>query len=248
MSERLIDRIRAVADWERDNPALAAAWNGALAEKRTRERCEHLAAFLGEQEARAPEFLRSCGLQDREIAFLLGGGMRRWKSAEAVAAFLAQAHGQDAKTFLLLAGDVGTGKTIAAASYFLAAGRTGYEHPDLGRVWEWSNRSCLYRDARDLARQSIYAEDEKREEVRMKACRALILDELGAETMTEIWLSRLEGIIDARYRVKLPTILVTNLDRVRVQAVYGARVWRRVREAGMSPRLETEPEDRRAAG
>ncbi len=248
MSERLIDRIRAVADWERDNPAVAAAWNGALAEKRVRERAGQIRSFLAEQEARAPEFLRSCGLQDREIAFLLSGGMRRWKSMEAVSAFGAQAHEKDAKTFLLLAGEVGTGKTIAATSYFLMAGKTSYEHPDLGTIWQWSDRSCLYRDARDLAREGIYSDEEKRAEGRMKACRALVIDELGAETMTEIWLSRLEGIIDARYRVKLPTILASNLDRTRFCTLYGARIWRRVREAGMSPRLEPEQEDRRVAG
>lgn len=250
MTERLIDRVRAVADWERDNPALAAAWNEALREKRGRERMTHLQRHTAEQEARAPEFLRSCGLEPREIGVLLGGNLRKSKPMEAVAQFLLELDKklEDRKQFLLLAGEVGCGKTIAACSYFLAHGRTRYHDPDLGDVWQWADRMCQYRLAPELARSGLFGDEERRDEARVKGCRALVIDELGAEVMTEIWLSRLESVVDARYRMKLPTILCTNLDRANFQARYGSRIWRRVREAGMSPRLEAAQEDRRVAG
>lgn len=250
MGERLIDRIRAVAEWETAHPEIARAWNEALAEKRGQERRERLAAFLAEQEQRSPDFLRSCGLLDREIDVVLARTpLLRTKAMEAVGKFLAAwEKPAERKIFLLLSGDVGCGKTVAAASYFLTAGRTRYTHPDLGDVWEWYFGSCRYCLAPELAVRPIYGEKERLEETRLKSARALILDELGAEVLSEFWASRLEGIIDARYRLKLPTLLCTNLDRTNFSTRYGARIWRRVREDGMSPSLEVAKEDRRVAG
>lgn len=248
MEGRLIDRIRAIAEWEQAHPEIARSWNEALAEKRYRERAEHLNRHLAEQDARAPAFLRSCGLEDREIAVLLSP-MRRTKAMEAVAQYLtAWDDPKKRRVFLLLAGEVGCGKTVAAASLFLTAGKNSYEVPDLGRVWGWQDRSCAYVLAPDLARTGVYGDEERREEARLKACRALVIDELGAEIHTEIWLSRLEELINARYRhVQLPTILCTNLDHANFKTRYGDRITRRLRDAGMTPKLAVEAEDRRVA-
>ncbi len=260
MSERLIDRIRAVADWERDNPAVAAAWNGALAEKRVRERAGHLAQFITAQEARTPDFLRSCGLLDQELEALTQKKLYDWPAMKAVGRFM-MATGRDKKTFLVLAGDVGSGKTTAACSYFLFAGKATYRHPDLGDVWEWYDRSCQYALVPEIATGPLFGAEGQAVLNRLKSCRVLVLDEFGREfgkdgRPTEVWARALFEIVDSRYRTRLPTILCTNLRRTDDErkgtegffTIYGAAVARRLKESGMGPRLEPEQEDRRVAG
>jgi hypothetical protein len=248
MSERLIDRVRSIAEWEKAHPELARAWTEALAEKRERDRPARQSEFIREQEAQTRSFLLSCGLGPRATDLLLSGAVRYRPAVRAVSAFIEQLDKpeDERKTFLLLSAKVGSVKTTASGGLFLALGKTPYHHPDLGAVWEWTKGACQYHEAPALARSDHYSADARRAEGRLKACRALVIDELGSEVFTEPWLSRFEEIINARYKNGLPTILATNMDRARFSELYGVRIWRRVKEEGMSPPL-TEDESRAAS-
>ncbi len=101
---------------------------------------------------------------------------------------------------LLLTGDVGTGKTFAAA--------------------------CIANDLLDRAvpvvmtsfvkilgiAQNFKGDEEERYIRRMNRAKLLIIDDLGAERSTDFALERVYNIVDSRYRARLPVILTTNLS------------------------------------
>lgn len=257
--ERTIDRVRAISAWEKAHPdpcpcgcgrsGIARAWNEALEEKRIRRRPVDLAKFIADQEARTPDFLRACGLLDQEIEALESKRLLHWPALRAVNDFLAAG-----KTFLLLSGRVGAGKTTAAVSIFKALGRSRYFHPELGQVWEWMPGSCRYVLVPELATGPLYGPEGTQLLGRLKSVRCLVLDEFGRELNKEgkpsdTWARALFEIIDARYRAHLPTILVTNLRRndgvdedgnkvVGFLTTYGIAIGRRLRELGGGPDLE----------
>lgn len=100
---------------------------------------------------------------------------------------------------LLLYGDVGTGKTFAAAciaNYLLDRGIP---------VVMTSFVKIL-----ELV-QGFRGEEEERYIRRMNQAKLLIIDDLGAERSTEFAMEKVYNIIDSRYRAKKPLILTTNL-------------------------------------
>lgn len=254
--ERSIDRVRAIAAWEKAHPdpcpcgckrsGLARAWNDALAEKRERARPEELAKFITAQEGRTSEFLLSCGLMEQEIEALTVKPLLHWPALNAVNKFLT-----DKKTFLLLSGQVGGGKTTAAVSVFKVFGKTSYHHPELGEVWEWRNGSCKYVLVPELATGPLFGPEGTQILGRLKSVRCLVLDEFGRELTkegkpSEVWARALFELIDCRYRSRLPTILVTNMRRNTNREgtepgfieTYGEAIGRRIKEAGAGPDIQ----------
>jgi DNA replication protein DnaC len=138
------------------------------------------------------------------------------------------------KAFLLFCGATGEGKTIAAVS-LMAECRFPFHHPDFGATWCWPttlSHRPRYELAGTLAQASHYGEAADDGRRRAITCKLLVIDELGAEVMTEPWLSRLEHIIDQRYRAKRRTVLVSNLNKKGFKDRYGARIARRIRDDG----------------
>jgi len=121
------------------------------------------------------------------------------------------------RPMLVLSGPAGVGKTVAAVQWVRAwvAARCG---------------SALFVTALDITTA----------DVRGGALRAwcdtgaLVLDDLGREYLDDRgWLlSLVEGVLDARYAARRPTIITTNLARDLFKARYGERIVDRLREAG----------------
>lgn len=197
------------------------------------------AAAVAEFEEATGRHLAACGLSERE-ARLVQHGSTDWRAHKAAQAFWKD---PDQK-FLVLAGVVGTGKTVAAAALFLKL-RWHISDPDLGDLPLWMLDGA-YRLAGELADRKPFDVATSRDTGVLERRRLVVVDELGCEkAMSAPWLSTFDGLIDARYRASArKTILCTNVsihppkqgDRIVGPAPfrerYGDRVWRRLKECG----------------
>lgn len=120
---------------------------------------------------------------------------------------------------LLLYGDVGTGKTFAAACVANALIDAGY--------------SCLMTNFSRVL-NTLWGTEQKQDYIdKLNSFRLLILDDLGAERRSEYSQEQVFNIIDARYRAKLPLIITTNLDMDEIKNpkdIGNARIYDRVLE------------------
>jgi hypothetical protein len=134
---------------------------------------------------------------------------------EAVGKFLSSA---DARTVLVLAGPVDTGKTVAAA-------------------WgaAWSGGRLV--KAIDLIRAGMYPDDHGFWP-RVHAEKLLVVDDLGTEPLDGkgYGIAAITDLVDRRYDGARKTIVTTNLPLEEFKARYGAglgaRLWRRIVEVG----------------
>lgn len=134
------------------------------------------------------------------------------------------------KTFLVLGGGVGVGKTVGAALAVSLARRGRELEPGLWLRGE----PALFRKARDIATLSQFNADAWAE---LYDAPLLAIDDLGAEALDEKgWaLSALLGLLDRRYDAAAKTVITTNLGVDGVRARYGqdgGRLFDRLREAG----------------
>lgn len=99
---------------------------------------------------------------------------------------------------LLLWGDVGTGKTFAAAciANYLLERRIPVVMTSFVKL---------------LASMQGFREDEDKLITQLNRAKLLIIDDLGAERGTDFALEKVYNIVDSRYRAKKPVILTTNL-------------------------------------
>lgn len=226
-------RHEAQRAWDRAHPEEARARKAAqLAEARA----AHEAQQLEEMDA----FLARCGVGDEELDVLRAGVRPDWGSIIGAngqrfsAVTEARAFWASGETFLALLGTTGTGKSVAAAE-LCSLCRFGYVHPDLGPTWCWSNvlsEQPLFTQAPQLARRSAFGTEIEKENSALRRVRLLVIDELGAEIMTDAWSSVIQELVQARYRAKLKTVLLANLGPEKFFARYDRRVRRRVEEAG----------------
>lgn len=119
---------------------------------------------------------------------------------------------------ILFYGGVGTGKTYASsciANYLMDSGKTvvvmsiGLYIGKIQREW---------------------AEAEKELLSYIKACDLLIIDDFGAEKISEFVIEKIFAMIDARYRSLKPVIITTNLDINEISTRFGARISDRIVE------------------
>lgn len=116
---------------------------------------------------------------------------------------------------LLFYGDVGSGKTYAAACI-------------ANQLLEQRKPVMMTSFVKLLQYASSSGEDENQLIYRMNRASLLIIDDLGAERSTEYALEKVYKIIDSRYRCGKPIILTTNLslkdmqqaDDIRYRRVY----------------------------
>ena len=99
---------------------------------------------------------------------------------------------------LLFYGDVGTGKTFAAAciANYLLAERTSVVMTSFVKL---------------LNSMQSFKEDDEKLISRLNQAKLLIIDDLGAERGSDFTLEKVYNIIDSRYRARKPVILTTNL-------------------------------------
>lgn len=121
---------------------------------------------------------------------------------------------------LLFWGDVGTGKTFAAAC--IANALLNKRVPVVMTSF-----------VKLLEGVQGFKEDEDKLLNKLNRAKLLIIDDLGAERSTDFALEKVYNIIDSRYRAKLPMILTTNLDleeMKRVTDIRYSRIYDRIFE------------------
>ena len=206
----LLDRVRKpdvgrawsekVRQWYRDNAEIAAAWDEANAMvEEARER--------GRQELEAWKRVRDSGMSERAVT-AYAQRLTETPSTKAVERLMGSS-----KTFLLLMGSPGCGKTLGTALAF-------------------AQRPGLFVRALELARLSSFDRDDRQRLCQVQRAPLLVLDDLGAEMLHDGWRPVLDELIDIRWGDRLKTILTTNLDGDAFKARYGARIADRIRDDG----------------
>jgi DNA replication protein DnaC len=117
------------------------------------------------------------------------------------------------RTIAVFSGARGTGKTVAAA--WLVSRSAG----------------GVFMPVSKLARISRYRDDEMEP---LERCPLLAIDDLGTEFVDEkgSFMATLDGLVNSRYADDLRTVITTNLPADAFKLRYGARIERRIREAG----------------
>lgn len=142
------------------------------------------------------------------------------------------------KSFALLFGESGGGKSVAAASAFLNMRRV--IRWDGGRHEEWDSAECAFQSADELARLSYFDSTKLLDHLGRITC--LVLDDLGVELMTDSWRATLDALLAERFgRTRCRTVLTTNVSARKpgpdkpspFEVRYGARIARRIRESGV---------------
>jgi DNA replication protein DnaC len=125
---------------------------------------------------------------------------------------------------LILAGTVGTGKTLLAQAL-------AQDLMALGKDFIFSTARQVVRDIR-----STWSRDSKRTEDEVIAMHVnadyLFIDEVGIQYGTESEQIAMFDIINGRYEYERPTILITNLDIVGLKEIMGERIIDRLRQDG----------------
>ncbi len=117
--------------------------------------------------------------------------------ASQIAEFIEQPRG-----ILYLYGDVGTGKTHLAAGAAIRLVERGY----IVRVYRASDVAARFRAASQEGAGEL-----ERYTNRLKNTRVLVLDDFGAEHITEFVAAAWYDVLDHRYRTLAPTIITANV-------------------------------------
>lgn len=198
-----------------------------LAFKRPKTKPNELAAALvhvatesgayGRAKSRAEQFDRlASNVPRRALLATMSGALDKSRPALRWAHRWAQ---ENRSGILVLAGQPGTGKTVAAAWYAARTRAHWLSAPELG--------SAPYAEAGKIA-------------ARARAVPALVLDEVGGQgTTTDAAVDRIATLIADRFARMLPTVVTTNLDQGSFARLYDgvddldlSRLVDRVRESG----------------
>lgn len=142
-------------------------------------------------------------------------------------------------SFLLLHGETGSGKSVAAASAMLKMRRV--VRWDGGQHDGWASSECSFETADALARNSYFGEEAHQLVRHLGRVTCLVIDDLGAELMSEGWRATLDAILAERFgRSRCRTVITTNISAKRpskdavsqFEERYGSRIARRIRESG----------------
>ena len=182
--------------------------------------------------SRLPDHLRDCGVPLR-IAEVIAGGLDDTAAVRAVKAFPASN-----KCFLVLAGQVGCGKSVAAAWALKNAKRK--ETASVSE-WEWEPvtferldaHKGMYITAAQLAFVDMYSDEGREVLSNVATVPWLVLDELGSEQKDTKgrWMERLEHVLGTRYAECRKTVITTNLTSAALGERYEARIRDRLRDA-----------------
>lgn len=123
----------------------------------------------------------------------------------------------DKKPFVVIAGIPGSGKTFAC--------------------WGIEKRQCLMgRRVRVESARGVRgywaAHMDRREVIErgLSTCRYLVLDGLTDSTATDGWAQLIQGVMDARYAEKLPTLITTMDEPHTIEAAWGAHILSRLKQ------------------
>jgi DNA replication protein DnaC len=151
--------------------------------------------------------LRRSGISERALDAWYRG-LQETPATKSVETFL-----DSGKTFLLLLGSPGAGKTLATTHALAHHGGT-------------------FVRAVELARLSQYETNDRAQLESAHKVGLLVIDDLGAELLHDGWRPMLDELIDVRWGARRKTILTTNLDAGTFKTRYGARIADRIRDDG----------------
>lgn len=165
-------------------------------------------------EAHLERLVGSAGLgrRDVEAAKAPAGG----EALSAAKTWWAQ--GDARKTWLVLLGATGTGKTVAAAVVAIEAIREGW--------------LVEYARAAEVARLSSFDAGAARLDA-LRRAGLLVLDDVGIESLTPHAQETLALLCDERHAARRATVVCSNLDRKALAERLGARLADRIRGDGM---------------
>ncbi|TBN49165.1 ATP-binding protein [Pseudomonas sp. BGI-2] len=126
---------------------------------------------------------------------------------------------------LVLSGNVGNGKTHLACAMVLAVIR---EHGAQAVIATAAEIIRVFKSTMD--RSAEYSERDVLEE--LSSFDLLVIDEVGAQSGSAYELGVLHEVIDRRYQLVLPTVVVSNLVTVDLARYIGDRALDRLRQAG----------------
>lgn len=154
--------------------------------------------------------------------------LRRLQETEAIGSarkFL-QAPGERCP-FLALLGDVGLGKTVAAAWAFREVARK--TSPDLPTG---TSEPLVWVQGPVFTRVSAFSADDERALERYRAAKLLVIDELGDES-TALGISTVRDLCMAREAAGRRTVITSNLNYGPFEARYGKALWDRLHARGV---------------
>lgn len=167
--------------------------------------------------------LLACGVPNRE-AELIASGFRENPTLLSVLDYCASP-----KTFCLILGGAGSGKTIAAAAALLCSKM----HWDGGKAWAYSPSEARFTLASDLARLSYFDAEAQKTLGRMERYRWLAIDDVGGELVTDTWRSNFTELILRRNSARLKTLITSNLSAEEFKTKYDERITSRIRGDGV---------------
>lgn len=134
-----------------------------------------------------------------------------------------------------LLGPCGTGKTHLAVGYL----REWVLEHGSGSAW-FQRAGTLVRQLRECCGEFACESEESLVRRLGQEYRFLVLDDLGAEALTDFTLQGIYDIVDLRYAYGLPTIVTSNLDVGRLVVAYGDRFMSRLMAMGEVVELSGE--------
>jgi DNA replication protein DnaC len=179
--------------------------------------------MVSEIDQRKLGHLLACGVPELE-AEVVARGPEATTTALAVREF-----SKSDKTFCLILGGAGSGKTIAAAEALLNA-KLAWNG---GQDWAYSSSEAKFALASHLARLSYFDAESQKRLARIERYRWLVLDDVGGELVTDTWKSNFTELILQRNSARLKTIITSNLSAEDFKTRYDERIISRIRGNGV---------------
>ena len=180
--------------------------------------------------AEMPRALRAIGLREQEVE-LLGALDERWPALAKLRAWAADAEGPK-RCFATVGGVTGTGKTIAACAVLAEQCRERLKCESFDG-WLWRPKRGRYVKASELSRLSYFDDTDVRRLEQLAVVPWLVVDDLGAEWLSDPWRASFLELIDARAAHRVRTIITTNMKSSELGPRYDVRVWRRLQDFGV---------------
>jgi DNA replication protein DnaC len=208
--------LAAAKGWDAANPERAAKrWSllGQLAEIEKAEGDQERAEAIARHVLRN---IKTSGAGEREVAAAQEPDMT-WPGLAAAAAWW-----PTDKTWLVMAGSTGTGKSVASAWLILKTLENG--------------GTAVFKRAADLAGLSQF--DAGRDEIeRLKRVTLLVVDDFGTENLTDHAGGLIYALFDARHSARKRTVLTSNLVGQSLSARFGERIADRIAQDGTAKEL-----------
>ena len=164
--------------------------------------------------------LKACGINLRFKAKTFSNFDKgKDPNAYNICRYYGRSFGKNKKEGLLLSGPAGTGKTHLAVAIVDYAARI--KHQLIEKEIIFTTVPDMVEKVRKKMFINPKTPDKEAYKESLLECDLLVLDDLGAESMTDWTKDLVHQIIDFRYRGKIPTVITTNLTLGKIKELYG---------------------------